>query len=250
MPTERSDSAVAFHATRWSVVARASAADPAVAARALGELCEQYWRPLYAFLRRGGRAHDDALDLVQSFCVDLLEHGRVGGADPRQGTFRAYLLGALRHFVANTDRRDRAAKRGGDRITWSLAGAERDYELVAGSIRSPEEEFDRQWAEALLDRAMVRLRADYAAKGRGDVFTALEPALAGATSTPHADVARRLRTTEGAIKVALHRMRGRLRELIRDEVAQTLVDPRGIDDELRHLMAAVGAPGGKSGASQ
>lgn len=211
----------------------------------MAELCEIYWVPLYGWLRRSGRPHADALDLVQSFCVDLLERGALAGAAAPKGRFRAYLLGALRHFVANEVRRDRAQKRGGDRVAWSLDGVEAAYEAVAANARTPEEEFERRWAQALLDRATGRLRAEYEARGRADLLAALEPALLGDDATAaHAATAARLGTTEGAIKVALHRLRGRLRELIREEVLQTVDDPAGLDDEIRNLMAAFAAPGG------
>jgi len=231
-----------FAPTRWSLVQRAANVDPAAATRALAELCEQYWSPLYGFLRRQGHAADRALELVQSFCVELLENGRVGGADPRQGRFRGYLLGALQHFVANERRREQAQQRGGGRVAWSLDGAEAAYAVFAASVRSPEQEFERRWAEALLDRAKARLRDEYVGKGRGGLFAALEPALAGEAKANHAEVAARLGATEGAVKVALHRLRGRLGELIRDEVLQTVGEPAEVDAEIQHLRNAVAAP--------
>ncbi len=220
-------------------MARAGAGDRAVASRALAELCEIYWVPLYAWLRRTGRSHDDGLDLVQSFCADLLERGGLLGADAERGRFRAYLLGALRHFVANEDRRERAQKRGGDRVAWSLDAVDAVDEGIAANQRTPDEEFERRWAQALLDRAAFRLRGEYAARGRTDLVVALEPALLGDASTEsQAALAARLGTSEGAIKVALHRMRGRLRELIREEVLHTVDDPSRVDDEIRSLMTA------------
>ncbi len=239
-----SDRAVGFLPTRWSLVARAVGVDRAVASRALGELCEIYWVPLYAWLRRTGRPHPDALDLVQSFCAELLEHGGLDGADADRGSFRAYLLGALRHFVANETRRERAEKRGGDRIARSLDGLDAVNDTIAANERTPEEEFERSWAQALLDRATSRLRDEYAARSRLDLLDALQPALlADASIESHATTAARLGTSEGAIKVALHRMRGRLRELIREEVLHTLDDPARVDDEIRSLMTAFAASG-------
>lgn len=239
-----SDRAVGFRPTRWSLVARATGVDRAVASRALGELCEIYWVPLYAWLRRSGRPHGLALDLVQSFCAELLDRGGLDGADAERGSFRAYLLGALRNFVANEARRERAQKRGGDRVAWSFGGIEAMDDTIAANERTPEEEFERTWAQALLDRASGRLRDEYAARSRLDLLDALQPALLGDAATEsHAATALRLGTSEGAIKVALHRLRGRLRELIREEVLHTVDDPSRVDDEIRSLMTAFAGPG-------
>ena len=239
--------AAPFHTTRWSLVARAHDADPATARRALGELCEAYWQPLYVFLRRSGKNDDDARDLVQAFCALLLERGSLDGADRAVGRFRHYLLGALRHFTANTQRAERTQRRGGLAVTWSLDGADDRYVADGAIGASPEAAFDRRWALDLLARATARLRAEYAAPAKAALLDALGPALLG-DGTPHADVAARLHATAGAVRVALHRLRRRLRELVRDEVAQTLADATDLDDELRSLFAALG--GAQPGASR
>jgi len=229
-----------FHTTRWSLVVRAAGPDPASRTKALGELCEAYWYPLYVYLRRAGHAEADALDLVQSFCAQVLEHGGLGGASAPAGSFRHYLLGALRHFVDNQARRQRAERRGGGTTTWSFDAAEARYAGEPAHQSSPERLFERRWAEALLARASSRLREEYAARNRSALLTALEPALLGGdTAVRHAAVAALLGTTEGAVKVALHRLRARMRELVRDEVAQTLTDPLAVDDELAQLFAAL-----------
>ena len=231
-----------FLTTRWSLVARSGAADPATAQRALGELCELYWFPLYAFVRRRGLGEPDALDALQSFCAQLLERGGLDGARRDAGTFRSYLLGALRHFLDNQHRAERTQKRGGGKLAWSLDDAEARYLAEPADTESPERLFERRWAVALLDRATARLREEYAARSKQALLQALEPALLGDDGAiRHQDVARALGTTEGAIKVALHRLRGRMRELIRDEVLQTVDDPNAVDEELRHLFAALGA---------
>lgn len=231
-----------FLTTRWSLVARSGADDPATAQRALGELCELYWFPLYAFVRRRGLAEPDALDTLQSFCAQLLERGGLDGARRDAGTFRSYLLGALRHFLDNQHRAERTQKRGGGKLAWSLDDAEARYLAEPADNESPERSFERRWAVALLDRATARLREEYAARGKQALLQALEPALLGDDGAiRHQDVARALGTTEGAIKVALHRLRGRMRELIRDEVLQTVDDPNTVDEELRHLFAALGS---------
>ncbi len=232
-----------FHTTRWSLITRAGASEPATAARALGELCELYWLPLYAFARRQGRDDHAACDLVQSFCAELLEHGGLAGANANVGRFRNYLLGAFRHFVDNTQRSARAAKRGGAVTTWRWDDAAERYALAVRGEPDPRQAFERQWAMALLERAQQRLREEHATPSKQELLAALQPHLLGAHDrTGAADVALHLGSTEGAVRVALHRLRTRLRELIRDEVAQTVAEPGEIDDELRALQAALAAP--------
>lgn len=229
-----------FHTTRWSLVARSAADDTTTARRALGELCEQYWFPLYAHARRSGRDDGDASDLVQAFCAQLLEHGGLDHATPAAGRFRHYLLGAFTNFVRNTARERRAAKRGGDVTTWPWHEAAARYSLETREQDAPDRVFERRWAFAILDRAMARLRDDHATPGRRDLWNALQPSLLA--DGPRGELARlaeRLGSSEGALRVALHRMRQRWRELVRDEVAQTVADPADIDDELRALQSAL-----------
>ncbi len=235
--------AVPFHTTRWSLVTRASDADPATAQRALGELCEAYWQPLYVFLRRSGRNDGDARDLVQSFCAQLLERGGLDGADRDTGRFRHYLLGAMRHFAANTARAERTDRRGGGALTWSLDDANARYTADPRLDASPEHAFHRRWALDLLARATARLHAEYASSSKQALLDALAPAVHGDGSIGHAAIAARLGTTEGALRVALHRLRSRMRELVRDEVAQTLANPSELDDELRALGGALAGDG-------
>ncbi|MBL9076637.1 MAG: sigma-70 family RNA polymerase sigma factor [Planctomycetes bacterium] len=240
MTTTGAGEASGFRPTRWSLVARAGDGDPAARQRALGELCELYWPPLYAWLRRSGHAEAAALDLVQSFCTELLDGGTLRGADAGRGPFRHYLLGALRHFVANTQRRNRAGKRGGGALHWSLDAAETRYAPIAARGDDPERAFERAWAQALLDRAATRLRREYAERGRAEVLAALEPWLLGHDDAARqAEIAARLGCSEGAVKVAVFRLRARMRELVRDEVLQTVGDTGAVDDELRQLMAAL-----------
>lgn len=230
----------AFHTTRWSLVQRVAGDDRDAARRALDELCELYWQPLYAFARRGGAPEPEALDAVQSFCAQLLEHGGIDGANRDRGSFRSYLLGAFRHHQGNLRRHERAARRGGAAVRWSLEDAERRYGERAAAEESPERAFERSWAMALLGRATARLRDEYAARGRQQLLAWLEPALLGDDgAVPHQRIADELQTSEGAIKAALHRMRRRMGELIREEVAQTVLEPGAVDEELRHLLAAL-----------
>lgn len=232
-----------FHTTRWSLVTRAAATEPATAARALGELCEIYWLPLYAFARRSGQDDHTASDLVQAFCAQLLEHGGLNGATADVGRFRNYLLGAFRHFVGNAARGERAQKRGGTVATWNFDDAAERYALACRGEPDPQQAFERQWAQALLERAQQRLREEHATPSKRELLAALHPHLLGEHDRASAiEVARQLGSTEGAVRVALHRLRTRLRDLIRDEVAQTVADPGEIDDELRALQAALAAP--------
>jgi DNA-directed RNA polymerase specialized sigma24 family protein len=241
----------AFHSTRWSLVTRSASRDPGTAQQALGELCTTYWLPLYAFARRSGASDDDARDQVQSFCVELLQHHGLHPADRERGRFRHYLLGAFRHHVAKGYRAAAAARRGGEQKQWSFDDAEAHYGAVAHEHDSPEAAYERRWALLLLARATDRLRVEHTTPAKQALLTALEPSLLGADDAPqHAAVATRLGTTEGAVRVALHRLRGRLRDLIRDEVLQTLADPDQLEDELRALQQAIAGPGGTAGASE
>lgn len=220
--------------TRWSVVRRTAAADPPTARAALGELCEAYWQPLLAFAQQLGQPDDEARDRVQSFCLQLLQRGGIGAAGPQGGRFRHYLLGAFRNFLRNEARAERTQKRGGGASLLDVDAVE-----VAGREGAPERLFEQRWAFALLDRAMARLRAEYATPGKRTLLSRLEPALLGDDAGRSADVARELGSTEGAVRVALHRLRQRWRELVRDEVAQTVDDPADVDDELRTLRDAL-----------
>lgn len=232
-----------FHTTRWSLVHRATATTTTDAQKALGELCELYWPALYAWQRRRGGDAVDARDLVQEFCAHLLEHGGLAGVDRERGAFRHYLLGAFRHFVDNTARAERAARRGGGTRTWSFDDAMAQRVLAANADEQPERAFDRAFALALLDRACQRLRDECAARGRLPLLLTLEPALLAEAPVPSQhEIATRFCISEGVVKVTLHRFRARLRELIRQEVADTLADPAGVDEELQHLFAALARP--------
>ncbi|MEM9379431.1 MAG: sigma-70 family RNA polymerase sigma factor [Planctomycetota bacterium] len=234
-----------FRTTRWSVVTASKGADPAARA-ALDELCTAYWFPLYAFLRRGGRGDEDALELVQDFLAGLLEGGSLAGADPDVGRFRSYLIGALQNHVANDRRSARAEKRGGGRVASldlnaAREAAARRYRPGAGAERSPREEFERSWALELVGRATAALREEYESRGRGAVFEQLQDTLDGSDGgRTHAERAEVLECSIGAVKVAVHRMRQRLRELIRDEVSQTVAGHEDVDEELRVLGASLG----------
>ena len=229
-----------FPFTRWTLVAAAQGEAPA-ADDALEALCRAYWYPLYAFVRRSGHAPHEAEDLTQAFFARLLAKHDLAAVDREKGRFRSFLLAALQHFLANERDRARAQKRGGGRTPLSLdiADAETRYQLEPADPLTPEKLFDRQWAQALLAHVLAALEGEAAAEGRSAQFEALKPFLAvGSGAISHAEAAARLRVTEGAAKVAVHRLRRRYRDRLRAEIARTVASPEQIDDELRALFAA------------
>ena len=222
--------------TRWSLVARAGSADRGTARRALGELCEAYWHPLLGYARQLGRADDAARDLVQSFCLQLLERGGVDAANADRGRFRDYLRRAFRNFLHNSARHERAAVRGGGQPPVDVADVEPDDD----GRGDPEQLFEQRWAYALLDRARQRLHDEHQEPKKRELLRQLEPFLLGAADAGTAAVAQALGCSDGAVRVALHRLRSRWRELVRSEVADTVADPAMVDDELRTLREALG----------
>jgi RNA polymerase sigma-70 factor (ECF subfamily) len=230
-----------FLTTRWTVVLAAGGKSTPQSGRALEELCGSYWYPLYAYVRRRGHARADAEDLTQAFFARLLEKNPFEGLDAGRGKFRAFLLAALKHFLANEWDRARARKRGGHATHLSLdwKTADTQFQVADAAAGSPDRAFDREWALALLARVIERLRAECAAEGRAEQFDALKIFLtAGKGAMPHACAARALGMDEGAVRVAVHRLRKRYRALLRDEIAQTLADPSQVDEEMRTLFGA------------
>lgn len=233
----------AFTTTRWTVVLAAGCEDSANSRAALADLCERYWPPLYSYARRQGHSLDDAQDLTQAFFTRLIEKHYVQDADPLRGRFRSFLLASFKHFLANEWDRGRAQKRGGGWRTVAIDGetAEAHYVAVAAADPvTPEMLFERHWAEGVLARTRAALRAEYEAAGKTDVFQQLEGMLTGEKRL-YADVARELGTTEGAVKVRVHRLRRRFRELLEAEVGATVADDGEVEDEIRHLIAVLGA---------
>lgn len=223
-----------FHETRWTLVARSRGSDTQAAA-ALSELCEAYYAPVVAFLRREGREDDAARELAHDFFAKLLAGGAIEGAKPERGRFRSYLLGALKHFAA--DQRDKmlAAKRGS-----GLEHAEMDDEMADGVAAKPDAEFDRQWALTVLARSLSRLETEMASEGKIAHFEALKPWLtAEADTTPQAVAAEKLGLSIEAVKVAVHRLRKRFREAVKAEIAQTVSDAADVREELDALMQAL-----------
>jgi RNA polymerase sigma factor (sigma-70 family) len=238
--TEREGKAV-FATTRWSVVLRASGDDDA-AVRALEALAREYWYPLYAFVRRQGRCPEDAADLTQAFFEKLLEKRWLESVSPTKGRFRTFLLTAVSHFLANEWIRERRKKRGGGASVISLdeKDAEGRYLAEPADMETPEVLFDRRWALTVLERAYAALAAECRSAGKGPLFEALKDRLSGDIGDGTLGVAANsLGMTEGALKVAVHRMRRRYGELVRMEVGETVADPGEINAEMRLLAEAL-----------
>lgn len=225
-----------FPTTRWSVVLTATR-EGDVPRRALNELCSDYWLPLFAYLRRTGMPVADAEDTVQGFVSTLLSGPAIAGVDPQRGRFRSYLLGALRNYLSRVDARARAAKRGGGATAIPLSTADRDIEIP--DDRTPEGAYAYAWAMALLRRTQDRVAADYEDHGKRTLFEALRPTLLSDDPPPYRELGERVGLTEGAARVAAHRMRTRFRALLREEVSETVASPAEIDDELRAVIAAL-----------
>ena len=233
-----------FATTHWSLVLAAGEQRPSGHARqALTTLCETYWYPLYAFLRGRGHSPADAEDLTQAFFTLLLEKQVIRQADPARGRFRSFLLKSLQNFAANVHARNTAGKRGGGipGLSLEFERAEGRFRLEPSTDETPERTFDRRWGLTLLDRVMSRLKADAVDKNKHDQFEALQPYLTGdEPQLSYAETARSLGISEGAVKVAVHRLRRKFRDIVRDEISQTVSSPAEIEDELRHLWSALG----------
>lgn len=231
-----------FRTTHWTVVLEAcQGADPD-STEALERLCATYWYPLFAYLRRSGREAADAQDLTQSFFLHLLENNRLHSVSPAKGKFRSFLLASLRNFLANEFDRSRALKRGGQFvfIPLDLETGEARYQVDHSRQLSPDRAFEQSWALALLQTVLERLRAEYAAQEKIALFEALQTYLSGnQAAVPYAEMAMRLGVSEGAVKMAVLRLRRRFGELLREEISRTVSRPEEIDDEIRCLFAAV-----------
>jgi len=231
-----------FATTRWSIVLAAGERDAAEAEPALATLCEIYWYPVYAFIRRRGLSPVDAQDATQSFFAVLLEKDYVSVADPEQGRFRTFLLTAVSRFLSKQWESDRALKRGGGRPLPSIDAAvgEDRYQLEPTDDWTPERLFERRWALTLLDRVLARLEQRYTEQGQSQLFEKLKGCLTGAEpEVSHTDLAAELQMTQGALKVAIHRLRRRYRDLLKAEIAETVAGSDEVADELDYLLAAL-----------
>lgn len=236
--------AASFATTHWSVVLAASEPGASSHDEALAELCRTYWMPVYTYIRRRGNPPPDAQDLTQEFFARLLEKRWLEGIEPRGSRFRSFLLTAVARFLANEYDRTRAIKRGGGIPLIPFDEAESLCRESAERGDSPERAYDRRWALTLLNQALGRLRAEVATTGRAQQFERLDPFLSReALPDEYAALGRELGLSVGAIGVAVHRLRHRYRQLVRQEVTRTLADPRLADEELRHLFAALQSGG-------
>ena len=234
-----------FATTRWTLVLSAGRQSNRRSADALASLCEMYWYPVYACIRREGHDADAAGDLTQEFFARVLEKNYFGDADPARGRFRSFLFTAIRHFLSNERDRARALKRGGATpiVSLDVETAEGQYQFEKSDDLTPDKLFDARWAALLLDRALSRVRHAYATSGKSAIFDCLKSSLTGDDDAlPHAESARLLGSTEAAVKVAVHRLRRRFRDALMEEIAETVASPSDIAAELQHLRAAVARP--------
>jgi RNA polymerase sigma factor (sigma-70 family) len=228
-----------FVTTHWSVVLKAGGADTAQAQDALAKLCQTYWYPLYAYVRRRGHSPHDSQDLTQEFFARLLEDNWIARADRGKGRFRSFLLMAMSRFLANEWDKAKTLKRGGNVqvVPLALDTAETRYAREPADTFTPEQAFEKQWALTLLEEVLQHLRSDYDGDGKGVLFDKLKPCLIGSRETqPYALLAGELNMTEGAVKVAVCRLRERYRERLKAEIAHTVASPSEVGSELRHLF--------------
>jgi RNA polymerase sigma factor (sigma-70 family) len=229
-----------FPTTRWSLVVGAGDPHRQQARSALASLCENYWYPLYAYLRRRGYPADQAQDLTQEFFVRVLEGRYLDRANPEKGRFRSFLLTSLKFFVADEEDRQRARKRGGGAVLPpEFSSGEERYQREPAHYETPERIFERRWALSVLDRVVQKLREEFVQHGRPEHFERLKVFLLGRSDAPYAALAHQINTSEGALKVAIHRLRKRYRELFRQEIADTVADPGEVESELQFLAAVL-----------
>jgi RNA polymerase sigma factor (sigma-70 family) len=241
--TPASAATAAFVTTQWTRVLEARGDSPAARA-ALSDLCAAYYAPVFAFVRHNTPDEDAARDRTQEFFARLLSRPSLGAVDPERGRFRSYLLGAVKHFLADVYEREQRLKRGGGQPLEPLepgTDTSPGRQLPDANAPGPAREFDRKWALTVLDRALAALDAEHRAAGKADQFHTLKLWLTGDTGdSSQAEAASRLGLNEGAVKVAIHRLRRRFRDAIKSEIARTLNDRSQVEEELRHLLEALG----------
>ena len=232
-----------FATTHWSLVgaAKPDEASQTRARKALEELCRIYWYPLYAFVRSRGYSAVEAQDLTQAFFSRIIETGGFASADRRRGRFRSYLLGAMKHFLANEWHRAQTQKRGGQVqfIEWDALYPETRYAGASNHSENPEHIFDREWALETVAGALHALRDEMKKAGKSDLFEALKDSLTGEDESPRKDIAAQLDMSEGAVKVAVHRLRRRYGQLLRSAIAETVDNEADLKDEMRYLVSVL-----------
>lgn len=231
----------AFPTTHWSAVLTAGKRSTAESRRALETLCQTYWYPLYAYVRRRGYSADQSEDLVQAFLLRFLEKSYLDDVRRERGRFRSFLLASLQHFLSNEWDRGRAKKRGGGvaPLPLELETAEGRYSLEPADTLTPETIFDRQWALAVLDQVHGELRREFERAGRGPQFESLSAFLTAEQTPSYAETAALLKISEGSLRVAVHRLRRRYGRLLRSALEQTVSSPDQVDEEIRFLRTAV-----------
>ena len=231
-----------FVTTQWTRVLEARGNSPEAKA-ALSDLCAAYYAPVFAFIRRIAPGEDAARDLTQEFFARLLARQGIATVDPQRGRFRSFLLGAVKHFLSDMREHAHRLKRGAGQPLESIdpgTDTSPGLELADPNTPSPDREYDRKWALTLLDRALAALAEEHKAAGKSDHFEALKPWLSGDTENlSQAEVAARLDVNESAVKVAIHRLRRRFREVIKSEIGQTVSDSAQVDEELHCLLEAL-----------
>jgi DNA-directed RNA polymerase specialized sigma24 family protein len=231
-----------FQTTHWSVVLLAGHGGEAGARQALELLCRTYWYPLYAYVRRRGHGPEEAQDLTQEFFARLIANHDLARADREKGRFRSFLLAAMNHFLVSEWRKVHAAKRGGGQFVISLDGltAEERYRREPMCERTPETLYEQRWALTLFDGALARLQQEWGSAGKAREFDRLKQFLTNeAGDGEYAQAATALDMTVGAVSVAVHRVRHRYSQLVREEIAHTVADPADLEDEVRHLFAVL-----------
>ena len=231
-----------FVTTHWSVVLSAGRTETPRARHALERLCQTYWYPLYAYVRRRGYSAHDAQDLTQGFFACLLERQSLATADPNKGRFRSFMLGAMNYFLATEWAKMQTQKRGGGREIFSLdlASAEQRLDLEPGGNSTPDRVFDKEWATALLDKVLNQLEAEFRREGKSALFGTLKQTLAGSRDAqPYAALAGKLRMNEGTVKTAVHRLRKRYRRLLEAEIADTVTSADEVREEMAYLLTVV-----------
>ena len=233
-----------FRTTHWSVVLLSAQSQVSGSRKALADLCQLYWYPLYAFVRRRGYSAEDAQDLTQGFFLSLLERKSLRQVGPEKGRFRSFLLASLKNYLFNAFDRENSIKRGGqiEFVTLDFESGEERYREDAGDSLTAEKIFDARWAMTLLDHAMARLRKEYALQGKTAIMDALRPFLdpINCKRLPsYEEVAVKLLVSLGGVKTLIHRLRKRYNEFLREEVARTLTDPEAVDEEIHALCAAL-----------
>ena len=230
-----------FQTTAWSLVLAAAGNPTTDSRQALASLCQTYWNPVYAFIRRCGHTPEQSQDLTQSFFTRFLEKQFLQDVDRQRGRFRSFLLAAVKHFLANERDRAQALKRGGGHVPVSidLLEAESWYKPAAVETTTPESLFERRWALSVLDQVMARLRAEYSAMGKAELFERLEALLTKDADARCEALALEMGVSAGALRMSLHRLRRKYRHILREEIAETVSTPTEIDEEIRFLMSVL-----------